>query len=186
MESRKPIRTTKNAHLRTEASAPEPASPRSALTSTNPWWQRAFVSVIFIVCAFAFIWARSVVLPMLRGPDGHYALTDPDSYMRWRLVERALNGEGVRIHWINEDNAPYGRTNEWTSPMTILGVGLVRVGEGLGRMPPAQALEWGGLWIGPLVGLLSVAALGWLGWRTGGWSLAACWMLAWPVLEDVI
>jgi len=36
------------------------------------------------------------------------------------------------------------------------------------------------------MGLLSLAALGWLGWRTGGWSLAASWMVAWPVLEDVI
>ena len=152
----------------------------------NKRWERALAVAIFLVCASAFIWARRVVLPMLRAPDGHYVLTDPDSYMRWRLVTRALNGEGVRIRWINEDNAPYGRMNEWTSPMTILGVGLVRAGERFGGMPPAKALEWGGLWIGPIIGLLSLLALGWLGWRTGGWPLAACWMVAWPVLGDVI
>jgi hypothetical protein len=152
----------------------------------NKWSERALAVGIFILCGLAYFWARSVVLPMLRGPDGHYTLADPDSFMRWRLVERALQGEAVRIRWINEDNAPYGRMNEWTSPMTILGVGFVRAIEKLGGVRPAQALEWGGLWIGPVVGFLSLTALGWLGWRAGGWSMAACWMVAWPVLEDVI
>jgi len=152
----------------------------------NKWLERALVVGIFVVCAAAYIGARRVVLPMMRAPDGHYVLADPDSYMRWRLVTRAVSGEGVRIRWVNDDNAPYGRMNEWMSPMTILGVGLVRAGEKFGGMTPARALEWGGLWLGPIVGLLSLSALGWLGWRAGGWSLAACWMAAWPVLEDVI
>jgi hypothetical protein len=177
---------TKNTGLRKGASATEAIPPRPEIASTNSWWQRTLVLGIFVVCAAAYLWARHVTLPMHRAPDGHYVLSDPDSYMHWRLVTRALNGEGVRIRWMNEDNAPVGRMNEWTSPMTILGVGLVHAAEAFGGMPRAQALEWGGVWMGPLVGLLSLAALGYLGWRVGGWSLAACWMVAWPVLEDVI
>ena len=140
----------------------------------------------FIVAAAAFIWFRALQLPFLRAPDGHYVLADPDSFVRWRLVERALAGEGTRIHWMNEENAPYGHVNAWTSPMTVLGVTLVHGAEFFGGMSRARSLEWGGLWLGPIVGLVGLAALGVLGWRAGGWLLAACWMLAWPVLIDVI
>lgn len=140
----------------------------------------------FVAAACAFFWVRSNQLPLLRAPDGHYVLSDSDSFVRWRLVERALAGEGVRIHWMNEENAPYGHLNAWSSPMTVLGVGLVRSAEWLGGMSRAQALEWGGLWLGPIVGLVGLAALGLLGWRVGGWLVAACWMIAWPVLIDVI
>ena len=77
-----------------------------------------FAVAAFIVAATAFIWFRALQLPLLRAPDGHYVLTDPDSFVRWRLVEHALGGEGVRMHWIDEENAPYGHINAWTSPMT--------------------------------------------------------------------
>jgi hypothetical protein len=150
------------------------------------WKEALGVGGLFLVVSLAYVWVRAVELPMLRAPDGHYVLADPDSFMRWRLVTRAIDGEGVRIHWMNEDNAPQGRMNEWTSPMTILGVIVVRLAETFGGMSREAALEWGGLWLGPVVGLLSLAALGWFGWRAGGWALAACWMVAWPALEDVI
>jgi hypothetical protein len=141
---------------------------------------------LLLVVGAGYLWARSVELPMLRAPDGHYVLADPDSFMRWRLVERALAGEGVRIRWMYEDNAPYGRMNEWTSPMTICGVAAVRAAEIFGGLSRERALEWAKLWLGPIVGLFGLAALGWLGWRAGGRPLAACWMVAWPALEDVI
>jgi hypothetical protein len=141
---------------------------------------------LFVGAVAAYFWVRSLQLPLSRAPDGHYVLADPDSFVRWRLVERALAGEGVRIHWMPDENAPYGHLNAWTSPMTILGVGLVRSAEWFGGMSRAQALEWGGLWLGPIVGLMGLAALGFLGWRVGGWLLAACWLIAWPVLIDVI
>jgi hypothetical protein len=141
---------------------------------------------LFVGVAFAFFWARGLQLPLLRGPDGHYVLADPDSFTRWRLVERALSGEGVRIRWMPEENAPYGHLNAWSSPMTILGVTLVRGAELFGGVSRAQALEWGGLWLGPIVGLIGLGALTFLGWRAGGWLLAGCWIIAWPVLVDVI
>ncbi len=133
-----------------------------------------FGVLVCVGAATAFLWVRSVTLPMQRAPDGHYVLVDPDSYIRWRLVERAVAGEGVRIRWINDDNAPFGRMNEWTSPMTICGVAAAKV---FGKN--------GSLWLGPVIGLAGLAALGWLGWKVGGWSLALCWLVAWPALGPV-
>jgi hypothetical protein len=83
---------------------------------------------------------------------------------------------------MNEDNAPYGRLNEWTSPTTILGVTLTRMIEILGGEPREQALRMASHWMGPILGLLSILALGLLGRRAGGVALAACWLLAWPAL----
>ena len=140
----------------------------------------------FLAAATSFYWFRAQQLPLLQAPNGHYVLSDPDSFVRWRLVQRALDGEGVRIHWMNEENAPFGHANAWTSPMTILGVTLVRGAEWFGGKSRTEALEWAGMWLGPLMGLIGIVALGILGWRTGGWLMSACWMLAWPVLIDVM
>lgn len=139
------------------------------------------VVVVALVTASAFLWVRSAQLPMLRGPHG-YVMADPDSYLRWHLVKRAVDGEGVRIRWMTVDNAPYGRMNEWTAPMTIIGVAAVRVAEWIGRMSPQEALRLCGLWLGPVVGLVGLVMLAGLGWRAGGWLLAVCWLLAWPTV----
>jgi hypothetical protein len=139
------------------------------------------VVVIAVVAAVAFLWVRSAQLPVLLGPHG-YVMADPDSYMRWNLVKRGLGGEGVRIWWMTEDNAPYGRINEWTAPMTIVGMTAVRLTEWIGGRSREEALKLCGLWLGPVVGLVGLGILGGLGWRTGGWLLAACWLLAWPAV----
>ena len=127
--------------------------------------------VLLLVVGGVYLWVQSIQLPILRGPPG-YVLLEPDSYMHWHLVRRALAGEGVRIRWMNEDNAPYGRLNEWTSPTTILGVTLTRMIEILGGEPREQALRMASHWMGPLLGLLSILALGLLGRRAGGVALA--------------
>ncbi len=75
------------------------------------WKQLVFLFAVFVLCALAYVWARSWEIPLLRAPDGKYVLGDPDSYLRWRLVDRALGGEGVRIRWIPDDNAPFGHLN---------------------------------------------------------------------------
>jgi len=112
MESRKVTRTTRNTGLRKAASEPKTISSDPGLASTNTWRQRALVFGHLCGVRRRVSVGAHVVLPMLRAPDGHYVLADPDSYMHWRLVTRALNGEGVRIRWMNEDNAPFGRMNE--------------------------------------------------------------------------
>jgi len=148
---------------------------------TKPSSRIQVVIVAAVVAAAAFLWVRSAQVPMLRGPYG-YVLADPDCYMRWHLVTRALNGEGVRIRWMTEDNAPYGRINEWTAPMTIIGVTAVRLTEWIGGLSQEEALKRCGLWLGPVMGLVGLGMLAWLGWRTGGWLLAVCWLLAWPAV----
>jgi hypothetical protein len=51
------------------------------------WKEAALAAGVFFLSGVAYFWARSVGLPMLRGPEGHYVLSDPDSFMRWRVVE---------------------------------------------------------------------------------------------------
>jgi hypothetical protein len=144
----------------------------------HPSW---ILLILLLVTGGIFLWAQSISLPILRGPHG-YVLLEPDSYMHWHLVRRGLAGEGVRIRWMNEDNAPYGRLNEWMSPTTILGVTLTRMFEIFGGEPREQALRTASHWMGPIIGLASILALGLLGWRAGGIAMAACWLLPWPVL----
>ncbi|HXI83935.1 MAG TPA: hypothetical protein VNL17_07570 [Verrucomicrobiae bacterium] len=138
--------------------------------------------VLMLIVGGVFLWVQSIPLPSFRGPHG-YVLVDPDSYMHWHLMRRALAGEGVRIRWMNEDNAPYGRLNEWTSPTTIFGVTLTRMFEIFGGEPREQALRAASHWMGPVIGLLNILALGLFGRRAGGVALAACWLLAWPGLN---
>ena len=132
------------------------------------------VVVAAVLASAAFLWVRSAQMP----PYG-YLMADPDCYIRWNLVERALAGEGVRTRSIAGENAPYGRINEWTAPMTIIGVTAVRITEALG-LPRDKALRLCGLWLGPALGLGALALLGVLGWRAGGGLLAVCWLLAFP------
>ena len=142
------------------------------------------VAILLLLAAGGYVHVRLRELPFLHGPHG-YVLTDPDSYMRWRRVQRALAGEGFRIRWIDDDNAPIGRINEWTSPMTILGVASVRAIQLVTGAPQTRALELASLLLTPALGLAAMAALVALGWRAGGWPLGLAWGLAWPALEDV-
>ena len=132
--------------------------------------------VLLLIVGGVFLWVQSISLPILRGPHG-YVLLEPDSYMHWHLVRRAFAGEGVRIRWMNEDNAPYGRLNEWTSPTTIIGVTLTRIFEIFGGEPREEALHTASHWMGPIIGLVSILALGLLGWRPEEWPwpLVGCW-----------
>lgn len=133
----------------------------------------------------AFLAVHHIRKPLLAGPFG-YVLADPDSYQHWGLVRRALDGEGVRIHWMPADNAPFGRFNEWQSPLTILGVAAVRAVETVTGWPRDRALELTGLWFGPILGAAGLTIVAWLGWRAGGWPLAACWLIAWTPAPQVL
>ena len=131
----------------------------------------AVLAALAALAGAVFLGVQAAQVPLLRGARGH-VLVDPDSYLRWRLVTRAVNGEGVRIRWIDDDNAPFGRTNEWTAPMTIAGATAVRAWQWCGRLPTEEALERASLWVGPAIGLATILVLGWLAWRAGGIKLA--------------
>lgn len=164
----------------------ETTAPDTAYTARPRLGLLGWLAVVLVLALAtgAYVGVRTRELPFLKGPHG-YTLTDPDSFLRWRLVQRALAGEGVRIRWIDEDNAPFGRLNEWTSPMTILGVAGVRAVELVTGAARPRALELAPLVLTPILGFVAMAMLGVLGWRAGGWPLGLAWVVAWPVLEDV-
>lgn len=140
--------------------------------------------IAMVVVGAVWLEVLAIRRPLLRGPTGE-ALADPDSYQRYGLVRRALAGEGVRIRWIDADNAPFGRTNEWTSPVTILVVAGTRWLQAAG-WSEEDALARVCLWYGPVLGLVQLAVWCVLGYQIGGWPLALAWMLAWVPLLPVM
>jgi hypothetical protein len=90
--------------------------------------------------------------------------------------------EGVcRIRWINDDDAPTGRMNEWTSPMVILGKTAMTVVRMATGWPRQRADDFCRVWLGPAVALATLAVVAGMGRAAGGWALAGCWAIAWPV-----
>jgi hypothetical protein len=150
--------------------------------ATLQTWLIGAALALAVVAHFAVRWPE---LARLRGPKG-YVLAGPDCYMHWRLVTRALAGEWVRIRWMTEDNAPWGRPNEWTSPMTIVSVAGVRLVEAVTGWPRTRALDATRLWLGPVIGLAGLLLLAWLGWRTGGAWMALAWVAVWVALKPAI
>lgn len=149
------------------------------LTGRDVW---KIIGVWLLAC-LVFIGIRRYEEPLTYGPLGRI-FADNDGSMRWLLVRRALEGEGSRIRWMREDNAPYGRMNEWTSPMTQIGAWATwGVQKALGW---SLKEAWGvsGVWMGAVMGLILLTVAAWYGWRLGGWSLAACWLVAWQPLPD--
>lgn len=143
-----------------------------------------FGGAVLVIVSALFITVLGIRRPLLRGPTGD-VLADPDSYQRYALVRRALAGEGVRIRWIDTDNAPHGRINEWTSPVTALVVAGARLLEITGR-ETHHALATVCLWYGPLMGVAQLAVWFWLGQRISGSPLGLGWMLAWVPLLPVM
>ena len=92
-------------------------------------------------------------------PVGRGELADPDAYMRL-----------VRVSWLHESgawyddvlpriNAPYGETSHWTRPLDLLLLGPASLATFATGFP--AALYWTGVWISPLLMLLSCLALAW-------------------------
>src|SRR5258706_14943627 len=77
-----------------------------------------------------------------------------------------------------------GCMNHWTVPMTAVGVVALQGVRFLTGLPPEKAAEICRRWLGPAIGLCSIAILAFLAAGPGGWSLAVCWTLAWPALGD--
>ena len=161
---------------------------RATVPTPSPFSCARSVALTIAVAAISLIalfWARAIERPLLRAPAGD-VLADPDSYVQWRLVRRALAGEGVRIRWLNEDNAPIGRFNEWTSAQTIIAAAAVRAV----RLVTASSLETAAdqvkVWLGPTIALATMIILALAARSIGGWGLAGCWTLAWPLPSMVL
>jgi hypothetical protein len=146
-----------------------------------------FALCVWVIASGCFWAVRLVELPLLRSPSGDLALSEADAYVRMYLVRNAIqHGMPIRQRFVPADNAPFGRINEWTSPVTWLGVMLTRAVERLTGAPAEAALRLAMLVLGPIVGWLALTALGFLGYRIGGWKLAFCWMLPFSIVPDIV
>jgi hypothetical protein len=141
---------------------------------------------IFLLLVFAYLEVRLIEEPMIRHPvTGERSLIEPDGFVRWRLVERTLAEDARPIRWIDDDNAPAGRINEWTSPVTLLGAGLSRLLRFCG-FTPADASASASIWLSALTGLAAMVLLFLSGWRAGGYALGLVWIIPWPFMDDVL
>jgi len=157
--------------------------------------------VILVIAASvaSYLGVRAMRVPFHSSPYG-FILTDPDSNLRWRLVTRAVRGEtppprpesseadeaGAPLGWVDADNAPFGRPNEWTSPMTYLGIAAVWTTGAIANYTQQASLEITPLWLGPAIGLISAGVLLVMGWRLAGAAVGLAWLVAWPALPDVL
>jgi hypothetical protein len=101
--------------------------------------------------------------------------TVPDAYAWLCHARDFLREPGWRKRWTHMDNPPQGRPMHW-SQSYIWGIaGLARAFEACGIADSREeALELGGVWIGPLLQWLCLALLcGWLWRRWGAWSALA-------------
>jgi hypothetical protein len=149
------------------------------------WMTSWPVVLVWILVSILFIGIRSYEEPLTYGPHGRI-LADNDGSMRWLLVHRALDGEGTRIRWMDEDNAPHGRMNEWTSPLTFIGAWTTWWIQKLRGISFHDALGLTGVWMSAWMGLLLMGVAALYSMKLGGWSLAAVWLLAWQPLPDIL
>ena len=179
--------------LAAETQTEAPQAPRSRV----PLVARVIlVALVVAITLAAYLGVCYMRVPFLRGHYG-YILPDPDSNFRWRMVTQAVRGESTRpptsltaqdapLGWMDTDNAPFGRPNEWTKPMTAIGVAAVWATEQVTGSQTPVALEITPMWLGPAVGVAIGLALLVMGWRLAGCAVGLAWLVAWPALSDLL
>ncbi len=97
-------------------------------------------------------------------------LVDPDSVLHLYILEEGLRTGSLRVPVIADDNAPFGRVNEWTLANTVaLRAGTLVTGtdeKGLRRLA---------LWFGPTVSVLTMLAPALLAFVNGRRRLGLAW-----------
>lgn len=86
-------------------------------------------------------------------------LADTDCYMRLVRVQELYNSGDWHNAAIIRSNAPYGEVLHWTRPMDLLLMAGAYIGAAVVGF--SKALFWWGVAIGPVLQLLSIAALAW-------------------------
>ena len=192
----------------TTSSSETPKATDPAVETSTPATSRRLpltarvilVAVVVAISLAAYLGVCYMRVPFLRGNYG-YILPGPDSNLRWRLVtQSATNQSSPRpastaeqdapLGWVDADNAPFGRPNEWTKPMTAIGVAAVSATKlFIDEDEPkktAFALELAPIWLGPAIGVAIGLALLITGWRLAGCLVGLAWMVAWPTLPDLL
>ena len=157
-----------------------PGPPTELTRAAHRWRRWAAAAAVAFVALWGVWWPRAVERPLLRGPHGQSVLADADSDEQWRLVRRALDAGTVRLRRVDDDDAPWGRINEWTSPTTLVGTAALRVTAAVTGRPVAAVDPLVRVWLGPTMALVTVLGLAAFGWVAGGWVTAGCWAAAWP------
>jgi hypothetical protein len=181
-----------------QADAPKPSEPRNKL----PLAARVILVALVIALSLgAFLAVCTMRVPFLRTSDPNrpvgYVLPDPDSNLRWRQVTQSVANlpphrpattgeEDAPLGWVSIDNAPFGRPNEWTTPMTHIGIAAVWATETLTGYSTPLALETTPLWLGPAIGVAIGITLLVMGWRLAGCLVGLAWMAGWPVLFHLL
>lgn len=144
------------------------------------WTNLLLTAVVVAMSLAALLIPRLIERPLLYfGRDA--VMADPDSYMQWRLVRRSIDEGTSRIRWVYDDDAPTGHMNEWTSPMVLVGRAALAMVQIVTGWPFARADTFCRVWLGPGVALMTLVTLAVLGRAAGGWLLAGCWVMVWPL-----
>ncbi len=118
--------------------------------------QRAFILIISILALLAAQWWMS---GRQGGAVFQGELFDSDSYMRLVRVQKLIDGDGWYDDQIARANAPNGHSQHWTRPLDVLLL------SGAAMLSPAlgwrDGLHQAGVWISPLMHLLTLLALLW-------------------------
>lgn len=117
---------------------------------------RALILILSILALLAAQWwmAGRNDGAVLRGE-----LFDSDSYMRLVRVQKLIQGDGWYDNRIERANAPYGHSLHWSRPLDVLllaGAALLAP-----RFGWDGGLHQAGVWLSPLLHLLTLLALLW-------------------------
>ena len=187
--------TTSQTDAQEPSAASSDADGAPSVKSAGSPIRFVLVPLIILIAVAAFVGPRYMQAHFLRGPFG-YVIPDPRSNMRWFAVtEYVTNRPAVEpndeeqeapLGWIDADNAPYGRPSDMTRPMTAVGAAGVWITQTISRCDLKTALDVTPIWLGPAIGLICGGALLVMGWKLAGCAVGLAWLVAWPVLTDVM
>ena len=117
-------------------------------------WPLAVAGVLVVALQGLFL---ALDMPPVLGP--YRDLVDPDSYMRLLRVERLWQTGAWYDSTSPWTNAPFGDVMHWTRPLDVI---LVAGAWPLSLVMEARdAIFWAGVFVGPVLQLLSVVVLYW-------------------------
>ncbi|MHC4943233.1 MAG: hypothetical protein ACYTG7_09475 [Planctomycetota bacterium] len=146
--------------------------PSGLPPDTHRTWRACLAWAIAAGLLFLFI--QYLKMPEVV-QDGKVYFTDPDAYTWLDRTKRILEEPGIYVHDDPLDNFPFGYTPHWTQPLHWCLAVLTKVFTLFGG--GEAALEWAGLWIGPLFGSLLAAILAFWAFRCWSWPISVLTLL---------